>query len=150
MNAKTSKERAAAVAAYNEVVASADLNDITLIFVNFVVKPGYYQAMAGDDVSKLRRGFHSDFKAFSYDPEQNRLGGQFDWTIDVSYSRKKLLQIKASYVVTYDNVPDVGNTHIEAFIKRVGRFATYPYLRNLTSHLSWESRAELPVLPVLK
>lgn len=144
-----SNDRDAAVSAYNEVVASAELADITLVFVNFVVKPGYYQ-LSVDDPSKLKRGFHSDFKAFSYDAKRRRLGGQFDWSIDVSFARKKLLQIKASYVITYDDVPDVGDAHVEAFVKRVGRFATYPYVRNLAAILSWESRAELPILPVLK
>ncbi len=35
------------------------------------------------------------------------------------------------------------------FVERVGKFATYPYFRAHCSQLSWESGADLPILPVI-
>lgn len=146
-----SDEKKAALAAYNSVVEAAELDDITLIFTNFVIKPDYYKvALAQETAHKVKRELDSDFSAFSYDAERKFLGGKFDWTIDAAFARKKLLSVRASFIVSYENVPDVEQRHMEAFIRRVGRFATYPYFRTLVSQFSWESKAELPPLPVLK
>lgn len=145
-------EKEAALAAYNSVVADAELRDITLIFTTFVIKPDYYKLALEDEdtASKVKRELDSNFSAFTYDAERRLLGGQFDWSVEATFGRRKLLNARASFIVSYENVPDVDGVHMEAFIKRVGRFATYPYFRSLVSQFSWESKAELPPLPVLK
>lgn len=150
MSAKQlSPEREAALAAYNEIVEKAELVSITLVATNFLAKPEYYKALSDDD-EKLRRGYGSTFSGFSYDGTSQALSGQFEWGIEATLGRKKLLHVKATYFIVYEDVPDVGNEHAEAFIKRVGKFATYPYFRALVSQISAESRANLPIMPVLK
>lgn len=151
MSKQTKKQREAAIAAYNEVVANAELADISLISLNFFVKPEYYSAMSGDaEGRKVKLEFGDNFGAFFYKEDAAMLGGQFEWSIDANFGRKKLLNIKAEFLIAYRNVPNVGQSHMEAFVKRVGKFATYPYFRALVSQISWGSRVDLPVLPVLK
>lgn len=150
--ASKEEAKAAALAAYNSVVENAELQDIRLVSLDFSVQPEYYAALRRSPVAKkqLKKVYDSGFSQFAYDSKTKILGGSFDWLITISESRKKLLVVKVSYKVTYRNVPDVGDVHSAAFVRRVGKFATYPYFRALVAQLSWEAKAELPVMPVLK
>jgi hypothetical protein len=145
-------EKAAALEAYNAVVADAELSDIRLVSVDFRIRPEYYDLVRNEKVKKLKlkRTFAGEFSNFSFDPKTKMLGGQFEWSISTVSARKKPLQVTVVYFIAYKNVPDVDITHSKAFISRVGRFATYPYFRALVSQLSWESKANLPTMPVLK
>lgn len=140
-------EREAALEAYNEVVESAELGDIRLVEMDFKVKPTYFEE---SERPKHRAKFNCNISNIAYDAESASLGGMIEWTVGIELGRKKLLSVKAVYIVIYDSVPNVDQIHIDAFFKKVGRFATYPYFRSAVSQLSWASRADLPTLPVLK
>ena len=143
----TKREKEAALEAYNEIVENAELGDIRLVELHFDVKPVYYD---DDGRPKHKAKFNCNISNISYDEEPASLGGLIEWSVSIEMGRKKLLSIKAAYIVIYDNVPNVGQNHSEAYFRKVGRFATYPYFRSVVSQLSWASRAELPTLPVLK
>lgn len=143
----SASEKAQALAAYNQIVDKAEIGDIRLIGLNFDIKPAYY---SGDDAGKRKAKFNCDIHDVSYDAESQVLGGIFEWTISVTEGRKKVLTVTAHYFAVYDDTPDVGFEHCEAFFKKVGRFATYPYFRGVVAQLSWASRADLPILPVLR
>ncbi|SOC46244.1 hypothetical protein SAMN05892877_12170 [Rhizobium subbaraonis] len=144
--------KAAALNAYNAVVEHAELLDIRLTDLKFSVKPKFYPLMEAErsgEVS-LQRSFDVDVSDSGYDPEIGSLGGVFTWRLKVSQSRTKLLTVDASFFVVYRNVPEVERQHADAYLQRVGRFATYPYFRSLVAQMSWESASELPIMPVLK
>lgn len=145
-------DKAAALAAYNQVVEKAELTDIRLVDLKLSVKPKYYTVVQDEESGgkRVQRGFEHTLKEVFFDGETGSLGGRFDWSISVTAARKKLFSIDASFLIAYHDVPDVGREHVEAYLRRVGRFATYPYFRSLVSTLSWESKAELPIMPVLR
>lgn len=145
MTTSTAEERAAAVEAYNAIVGAATLGDIKLVDLNFNVKTKYF-----DESKKAKASYDHEISEIHYDAESQTLGGMFSWRVTVEKGRSKALLVRAVYLVIYDNVPDVGAVHAEAYFRRVGRFATYPYFRTTVSQLSWASGAELPILPVLR
>lgn len=144
--------KAAAVAAYDNIVENVELGDIRMMDVKFSVKPKYYSELESERRGKgrLTRGYDGGLVSVTYDPELLVASAQIDWHTEVTKGRSKLLVVQSTYFVLYRNVPNVGEEHIEAYLSRVGKFATYPYFRGLVAHLSWESSSELPVMPVLK
>lgn len=147
MSDVSNSEKETALAAYNDVVERAELSDIKLIDLNFKIKPVYFDPEVRD---KAKRSFNVATSNFFYDEETLMLGGMFEWEVKAEAARKRIFVAKAVYLVVYDNVPNVGTVHSEAFLTRVGRFATYPYFRSLVSQVSWASGAEVPIMPVLK
>jgi preprotein translocase subunit SecB len=85
-----------------------------------------------------------------YSAEKGILAGDFKWHVDVRKGKQKLVSVTATYSIIYRNVPRVEEEHAQAFLSRVGRFATYPYFRALVARLSAEANANLPILPVLR
>lgn len=140
------------VAEYNGLVRDAELADIRLVDLKFNVKPEYFAGLRDEAEGKkaLTRAFDSTISDLFHEEEARTIGGQFDWVTEVRSGKKKLLRIEARFLVVYGNVPEVSHEAKERYIQRVGRFATYPYFRSLVSQLAWESKAELPIMPVLK
>lgn len=137
---------------YNNLVHEAELTDIRLVDLKFNAKPAYFAALRGENEGgkALVRAFDGKMSDIFYDKELSTLGGQFDWVTEVKVGGKKLLKVEARYLVVYGNVPSAPEKTRERYIQRVGKFATYPYYRALVSQISWESKTELPVMPVLK
>lgn len=140
------------VTEYNGLVRDAELMDIRLIDLKFNVKPQYFSALRDENEGKRRldRAFDGFMSEIFHQIDIESLGGQFDWSTEVKIGRKRLLKIEARYLVMYGNVPAVSDGVKEKYIQRVGKFATYPYFRSLVSQLGWESKTELPIMPVLK
>jgi hypothetical protein len=146
-------ERARRVAAYDEVAKAATLLDLRLVSSKFYAKPEYYVANTQEDADGkpfLKRGFTWRHEALGYDPEGGILSGFFFWQITVRKGRSKLLDAEATYLVSYAKVPPVEDDPALAFLRKVGRFATYPYFRAYVAEMSWASSADLPTLPVLR
>ncbi|KAA0698524.1 hypothetical protein DTW90_12005 [Neorhizobium sp. P12A] len=150
--AKKTFSKEEALAAYNDIVQHASLLDLRLVDLKFKVKHEYFNALsqAENEDGRLEHAFESDLSEMNYDESMNLLIGKFLWSTRVNIKKKKVLSIDAEYYITYSDVPPVDRQHLEAYMGKVGRFATYPYFRGLVSHLSWESSAELPIMPVLK
>lgn len=144
--------KAAALEAYNSVVEHAQLLDIRLTDFKFSVKPRYYEAIEEENAGEvsLTRTFDHDVTDIGFDPEIGALGGRFNWTLRVLRGKTKLVSVEGSFFVAYSDVPNVERQHAEAYLRKVGRFATYPYFRSVVAQMSWESSASLPVMPVLK
>lgn len=140
------------VAAYNGLVHDAELIDLRLVDLKFNVRPEYFAALRDEAEGKrsLVRAFDGKMSDIFYESEAQTLGGQFDWATHVLIGKKKLLKVEARFLVVYGNVPEVAAETRERYIQKVGKFATYPYYRSLVSQLSWESKGDLPTMPVLK
>lgn len=130
---------------YNAVVRSAKLNKITLRSSHFDIDVAYFQTPE----EKHKLGYDDKWKGFSFNPDSGIAGGTIQWSVDVQTGRKKAVKVRTSYVVIYDGLEGHKEHAVRAFIERVGRVATYSYFRSHMAQLSWESGADLPVMPVL-
>ncbi|BBK31201.1 hypothetical protein STHU_18350 [Allostella humosa] len=131
---------------YNEVARSAKLRDILLIGSEFEVIPAYFEHNHdGEIVSKL--GYNSTFTDFDFD--DGVATGKWIWSVTARARRKKTLSILATYLVAYDGLAGCSHRAVFIYMRRVSRFASYPYFRTHVSHLSWESGAGLPILPTI-
>lgn len=143
----------AAVAAYNAVVADSVLADLRLTESRFKVQKSYLAVRSREREmrkSLTKRAFDTELLSPFYSAEKGILAGDFRWTVDVRKGKQKLVSVTATYSIIYKNVPKVEDEHAQAFLLKVGRFATYPYFRALVSRLSAEANADLPILPVLR
>lgn len=129
---------------YNRIVDSAKLQTVQALKVAFEVSPDYYD----EDVEKA---FHVDRQNIgtTYDANGDAVAGSFAFSVTVKAGRNKLLKARGEYLVIYAVHSGADPAAAEAFCTRVGHFAAYPYFRAMLSHLSWESNANLPPLPVI-
>jgi hypothetical protein len=138
--------------AYNRVVGAARLEDIRLTSCKFDVEIEYHtirQQEVATNAPILRRSFSSKHEIIGFDKETGVLAGLFNWHVEARRGKKRLLKAAASFLILYNDVPDVPEEPAFAFLARVGRFATYPYFRNFVAQLSWMSQSDLPIMPVL-
>jgi hypothetical protein len=134
------------ISKYNDVVSNAELVDIKLTSSSFKIEGEYFADMRQDpklEVSGSPRWTRLD-------SERGIIAGGLDWSVTCRQGRKVVLSIKASYLVAYGLSEPVEDKYAEYFVQNVGRFAVYPYFRNLVAQYSAASSAELPLLPVLK
>jgi hypothetical protein len=146
-------EKAKRLAAYDEVVRAAKLAGIKLYSSSFKINPEYYPARDEElesQKSLLNRGFTWTHEPVGFVKESGILAGVFNWGIEVKKGRKRLVSAKAGYMVIYTDVPPVDDEPALAFLKKVGRFACYPYFRSYVAQMGWAAEADLPILPVLK
>lgn len=141
-----------AVIAYDAVVAGSELRDIKMVGLKFKINPKFFSEtdFTDEEASTVTPIFGSTYTTAFYDSKDGLLGGQISWSASVKKGRSKIVSIEAVYIILYGGVPEVEEEHALAFLRRVGRFATYPYFRALVSRLSSESGLNLPILPVLK
>ncbi|MDR6292370.1 hypothetical protein E9232_004910 [Inquilinus ginsengisoli] len=134
---------------YNAVAGSAELAQIILVSSAFDVKPDYWRCMK-ERPDSLKHGYDWDLVNYSYSPEQGAAMSNIDFKIDVRCKRKIVLSVDCSYLVIYSGIKEMNKAAVEAFMRRIGRFAAYPYFRAHVSQLSWESNTGLPVLPTIR
>ena len=146
--------RRAVISAYNRIVVQSQLVGVRLVQSQFTISPEYFGydehpsqvhelAMGGDII----------------DVETNKaLGGAvgvFQLWVEArdKKTRDTRMRIECSYLVEYSGL-DLSTKELDdaarLFVRRVGRFAAFPYARALASRYSDESGASLPPLPVLK
>ena len=136
---------------YNSISEQARLEDIRLIDLNYKVRADYYSAIFSPE---LKDTLHYEYKC---EPKVSILKnkdkfdfiGIFDWRVRVLNKKKLLLSINADYMTIFANSPSDNEKAARFFVMRLGRNATYPYLRALVNFLSAESQAHIPVLPIL-
>ena len=136
---------------YNAITESCRLEDIRLIGLRYRVKPDYYSSIfSPEKKAVLRYEYKCDPKVSIIENEDKfDLVGIFDWNVRVLFKKKVFLSIVADYMILYSNSPSDNEVAAQFFVKRMGRNATYPYLRALVNFLSAESQANMPILPIL-
>ena len=138
---------------YDAVVSNAELGDLFLQSSEFEMRPDYYSARNLTDSKEGHAiNLSVEFSAddIFFDSEDGVVGGNFIWILRAKVGRKQLLKLKCVYVCFYTGLEGKNEGAAIAFLKRVGRFATYPYFRTFTSQISWCSGADLPILPLMK
>ena len=137
---------------YNEVVRDAELGTITLVRCQFEIKADYFASKLRNRKNGhgLKFSYSNEVEDIDFDSEEGVLGANFVWNLTVRAGNKVVVKLVADYVCFYSNVKGADRVAAAAYLKRVGRFATFPYFRALASQMSWASEADLPVLPVLR
>ena len=133
---------------YNTVARNAKLAAITLLESHFVVKPTYFE-LENDKIPKEKLYYEHDFFEFNYTPDHNVASATFRWRVLAKKGRRIDLDLKVNYLIIYEGVESLNTEAVEAFVRKVGKFATYPYFRAHASQVNWESGVKLPVLPVI-
>jgi hypothetical protein len=132
---------------YNAVARAAKLRRIALYHSNFTVKPDYFESLRREDAPKPQ--YRGDFGEHFFDEERGQAGCQWKWGIIVRDGRKTTLSIDVVYLILYGGLEKCDKEQVVRYMRRVGRFASYPYFRAHVSQLNWESGADLPVLPTI-
>lgn len=133
---------------YNAVARKARLATINLLDCRFRAKKEFFDNRE-DENARDKYYRDCDIEEPQYDREHGLAGGRFTWKLHVKAGRKTVLSLATTYFIVYENLEDMNTNAVKAFVVRVGQFATYPYFRALASQFSWESGAELPILPVI-
>lgn len=144
----TVEEKQRLRAMYNEVVDRAILGAIRLVDLSFSIKSEYLSKENYTTSAAFKYGVST--KEVDFDAQTGRGGASFICEAHNSLGRVKVVHCKATYFVGYSNMSGCDETAAKAFMGRVGRFTCYPYFRSLVATLDWNSRAGLPILPVLK
>lgn len=134
-------------AAYNKVARAAKLRRISLLRSDFFVLPEYFAAKANN--RSLSSRYTAGFGEHHVDSKGGLASCEWEWGIKIIDKRKATLSIDVAYVVVYGGIEECIEEQVIRYMRRVGRFATYPYFRAHVSQLSWESGVNLPILPTI-
>jgi hypothetical protein len=134
---------------YNAVAGAAQLAQIMLVSSAFEVKPNYWRDKK-EDPDKIKHNYDWDIRQYEYNAKEGAALAHIEFKIDVRSKRKNALNIRCAYLVVYAGIENMHPEAVEAFMRRIGRFAAYPYFRAHVSQLSWESNTGLPVLPTIR
>lgn len=132
---------------YNKVSRSAQLREIKLIASNYMVRPEAFAA--AQELESLKNSFSGVCTDFICDADEGLAWGRFQWVAEIKSGRRACLKLSSEYLVLYSDVHDCDGQHVEAYFRKVGRFATYPYFRATFSHNIGETGILLPPLPTL-
>jgi hypothetical protein len=132
-------------AAYNALVNSARLRDLRL------VKSEFNLDAEGLDPEPSWKQVHTcELQQSHYDAENGLLVAWIIAEANCLKKRKKIISVKCRYLVVFevDGAPD--ELIIQAFSRRVARFAAYPYFRAHFAELVSQAGVFLPPLPIIK
>ncbi len=131
---------------YDHAVAAAEMRNIRLIRSDFLVEP---QGIGGDRTA-WKMGYACKLTEARFDPDRSRATGLVVAEAWCKLGSRKIVSVKASYMVAYDIQGDVEPDAAEQFVKRVGTFAVYPYFRAHFAELTSQAGVSLGPLPVMK
>jgi hypothetical protein len=129
---------------YNAVVANAELVDVLLVGASFKIDAKYFDSRPN---RVLQFGLNT--VRVVVDEETGTARGAFSWSVKAVDDSDQLLKATATFIAVYRKLEGQKPEAIEIYIRKLGPFTTYPYFRSHMSELSWLSKANLPILPVL-
>jgi hypothetical protein len=138
---------------YNAVVQGAKLLDIRMTSSRFEAKSDYFllrEREKNENKSLMTLGMEDELSKCTYVRDEGLMFGELSWHAYSKAGKKRILYVKSDYLVVYSSGTDLEERYVEAFLRNVGKFATFPYFRALVATYSAASSADLPILPVLK
>lgn len=137
---------------YNKVAGCAELLQIMLIASEFKMSPAFFAARSEEKDSKKKLSYYNEYsvEGLDFDSDEGVASMTIRFSVRATKDRKNLLSIKNTYIVVYGEMEGCEDGAVSAFMQRIGRFAAYPYFRTHVSQLSWESGANLPILPTVR
>lgn len=129
---------------YNAVVQGAHLIDVALISSDFAIKPDFFADEGNRKLSTAYERLNCEF-------QNSILILLVRFNATAKQGNKKLLKCRADYNVVFEVLGgDVNPEAAKAFGSHMAQFTAYPYFRQHVAALSWESGADLPVLPIIR
>lgn len=131
---------------YNKVARAVQLVRLSLISNRFFILPEFFAEQA-EQQPTMR--YQAKFKNPRFDPEQGTASCEWDWGIAAQSKQKEkttTFSAEAVYLLSYSNLKECDLDAVQTYMRRVGRFTSYPYFRAHISQLSWESGANIPIL----
>ena len=137
---------------YIKVVKSAQLKEILLLSSSFDVDRSFLESAEPDEDGDVKLGFTcgAEVPDVRYDATEGIFTGQFDWYAKADKDDHVAIDIRGSYGIVYQCDRDLEKGAVQSFVLRVGKFATFPYFRQLAAFYATSASLGLPILPVLK
>lgn len=129
---------------YNKVARAVQLLRISLISSRFFILPEFFFGQS-DQAPKLN--FQAKMANPKFDAENGTASCEWEWGMTAEAAEKVTFNLEATYLLAYGALKDCDFEAIQFYMRRVGRFTAYPYFRAKVSQLSWESGANIPILP---
>jgi hypothetical protein len=151
MNAEVTKDAATTAApltpaAYNAFVGAAILRDIRLIKSDFSLNE-----MALDvDLADGQMHQTCEIESAEYDTEVEMMAAWVVAEATCKKKSKKIAALRCQYLIMYDVQRNPEQGAVDAFARRVARFAAYPYFRAHFAEVCSQAGLRLPPLPVIK
>lgn len=130
---------------YSAAVEAAELRDIRLIGCAFNSSP---EAFVRIDGCKYTYG--CEVSDSFYDDEAKLLTGWVVCDAAAKVGRKRVMGLKATYLVVYDIDGDPLEEAAKKFVHHVGCFAVYPYFRSHFAEVASQAGLRIPPLPIMK
>lgn len=135
---------------YNKVARAAALRQILLTQADFEMEPAFIATRVSEASANFKYSFSYAIKNAVYKEDTGLASCEYVWAVTVrDGGKKKALSIATRYYVLYDGIKGCDSDAVSLYLRRVARFATYPYFRAHVSQVSWESGANLPILPAI-
>ncbi|HWA91819.1 MAG TPA: hypothetical protein VG889_17405 [Rhizomicrobium sp.] len=157
MNAVADKPKGAAVASvtdprkYNALVAAAQLRDIRLVESGFALTPDGLEKRHEFKLSQT-----CEIEKAHVDVGRGLLVVFVAATASAAFANAEMqaamevMSAKCRYLIVYHVSGDPAPEAVDAFARRVARFAAYPYFRAHFAELASQAGLMLPPLPVIK
>ena len=130
---------------YNRAVASARLLDVAVTASSFKLEREFFSE------SDKKRKLSSDYHLIDCEFNEEFLILLVRFEVEAKEGNRKLLKCRCDYNVVYSfSAPNVSREAAVSFGRHIAQFTAYPYFRQHFAQRSWESGADLPVLPILK
>jgi hypothetical protein len=134
------------VRAYNAAVAVANLVEVRLVSSSFVAKPHPEADKEGSSAT-----IEDQVRAHQFNEGSGTSFTVFEWKLSGSAASPPTeLRLRADFLLVYDGLEGVDAETVERLVRRVGRFASYPYFRAFVSQMGGMGCLELPPLPMLR
>jgi len=139
---------------YNRVVAAAEFSAILMMKSRSEVAQNAQQLLDLAQEEGFTGIVHIDqsVSGYSFDPDRGMASCivSFQLSISGGEGRQALFNVSCEFSVVYHGLEGQDSGAIGRFIKRVARFAAYPYFRAYVSHVVSLTDIKMPPLPVLK
>lgn len=132
-------------AEYSSAVEAAQLRDIRLIGCAFNSSPEAFIKSEG-----CKYVYGCEVSDSFYDDEAKLLTGWVNCDATTKIGRRKIMSLKATYLVVYDIDGEPLEEAALKFVQHVGCFAVYPYFRAHFAEVSSQAGLRMPPLPIMK
>lgn len=131
---------------YSEAVEAADILNIRLIKSDFVVEP----EGLGRDRTQWKQSYDFQVRDTRFDGTRSLLTALVIGDASCKVGRKRIIGLKARYMVAYSVSGSPTEAAALSFVRRVAGFAAYPYFRAHFAEVCSQSGIALPPLPIMK
>jgi hypothetical protein len=132
--------------AYNDLVDKAELIAIRLVSSTFKLEPDAYARRE----DSWKQSYGCELERSIFEEGEDFAFGYFDASATIKIANKKILTLKSKYIIFYDVNGAPSSLAVDEFIKRVGKFAVYPYFRAHFAEVCSQAGLNVQPLPIMR